>query len=733
MAEEVDSTVEKSVQELEKEITCVVCHDHYNEPKVLPCYHYYCKECIYRLVLRSGLDMPFSCPECRVEVTLPQGGVDKLKTAFFVNRMKEVHFKLGRVHRKVEAKCEMCSMAKAEDFCRQCVMFICEECKRQHSIMKVFAGHKISSLDELKEGGTKEIVVQEPPLQVCKEHEEPMKIYCFDCNCLICRDCTINITDHFGHNHKFIKKAAPEMKKSFLQQLKLLKDAKLSLSRVTKEVQSTQFEVKAQGDAVTNTIKSSFELFSQIIKNREQELLKEVERKVMHKMQSLSSQEKSLSTECALLQSVIDYVEQCLEHSADDEIMCMHTEIENLIYREYIKEGSSLEPVEEVDIGVEVSCAEDLMQLCQTKARITQLPIDSTLIGEGVKTAEFNKTSDFSVTTKLANGKQTKQTCVIDCHLKSLVNDSTIKCEVDLMEDHEYHIQYTPTVRGRHELIVTVNGQEVAGSPFPVFVSIPPTQLGMPINVITALNYPTDLVFNSVGEIVVTEYVGDVIVLDREGKKLRSIKRSNHNCFDLLCGITVDKDDNVYFTDGEVSNIYKFGKNMNKVKIKKIKQNTEPGHFGLDVVGDEIMVIKDGNSHIKMYNTELECVKRSKHSGQFNDITHDDHGNLYVSSADACIDVLSKGGEFLYSFGCDGNGVNMLCKPWGVCVSGQYVYVSDMGNHNISVYTTEGEYLTSFGQKGSDDGEFNEPWGVCTDMDGFIYVCDHNNYRIQVF
>ena len=200
-----------------------------------------------------------------------------LKQLFFVNRMKEVHFKLGRVHGKVEAKCEMCSRTKAEDFCRQCAMFICEECKRQHSIMKVFVGHKITSLDELKEGGAKEIIIQEPPLQMCKEHDEPMKTYCFDCNCLICRDCTINITDHFGHNHKFIKKAAPEMKKN------LLKEAKVSLSRVMKKVQSTQFEVRTQGDAVTNVIKSSFEHFCQIIKNFEQELLKEVERKVMHK------------------------------------------------------------------------------------------------------------------------------------------------------------------------------------------------------------------------------------------------------------------------------------------------------------------------------------------------------------------------------------------------------------------------------------------------------------------
>ena len=734
MAEQVD-VLEKSVEELEKEITCSICHGHYSEPKVLPCYHYYCKECIYRLALRTGLDMPFSCPECRMDTTLPQGGVDQLKTAFFVNRLKETHSKLGQVHGKVEARCEMCSGAKAEAFCQQCAMFICGKCIESHKRMKVFAGHKISSLDELKEGGAKEIVIQEPPLQICKEHEEPMKIYCFDCSCLICRDCTINVNDHFGHNHEFIKKAAPEMKTNLLQQLNPLKKEKVSLLYAMKEVQSTQSEVKAQGDSVYSMIKSSCEHLRQIIDNRKQELLKETEKEVMHKLCRLSDQEKSLSTKCVVLQSVIEYVEQCVRHSADDEVMCMHTEIENLIHREIKecgKEERSLEPVEEVDIGVEVSCAEDLKQLCQTKARITKLPIECTVTGEGIKTAEINKTSDIIANLKLANGKQTKQTCAIDCHLKSIANDSIIKCKVDLIRDSEYHIQYTPTVRGRHQLTVTVNEQEVAGSPFPVFVSISPIHLDKPVNVFIGLNYPTSIAINSVGEIVITECFKDVVVLDRKGKRLRSIKGSDHKQINLLYGLAIDKDDNVYFTDHIVSNIYKSDKNMDNVMTKEIKQEI-PGHIGVDIVEDEIMAIERGNSHIKMYNTELEYVKHSKHSNTFNYLTHDDHGNLYASVINSGIQVLSKDGEFLYSFGCDGNGTNKLCTLNSMCVSGQYVYVTDFGNHNISVFTTEGEYVTSFGKKGSNNGEFNGPWGVCTDMDGFIYVCDSYNHRIQLF
>ena len=113
MAEGKD-TLEKSVEDLEKEITCAICHDHYTDPKVLPCCHYYCKQCIHSLTLRTGVDRPFSCPECRQTTTLPQGGVDNLPTAFFINRMKAMHSNMERAHGKVEAKCQMCSRDKAE-------------------------------------------------------------------------------------------------------------------------------------------------------------------------------------------------------------------------------------------------------------------------------------------------------------------------------------------------------------------------------------------------------------------------------------------------------------------------------------------------------------------------------------------------------------------------------------------------------------------------------------------
>ena len=75
----------KSLVELERDIICAICQEHYTEPKVLPCLHYYCKKCILNLALRRGTNQRFPCPECRKETMLPEGGVEELKTAFFAS------------------------------------------------------------------------------------------------------------------------------------------------------------------------------------------------------------------------------------------------------------------------------------------------------------------------------------------------------------------------------------------------------------------------------------------------------------------------------------------------------------------------------------------------------------------------------------------------------------------------------------------------------------------------
>ena len=217
------------------------------------------------------------------------------------------------------------------------------------------------------------------------------------------------------------------------------------------------------------------------------------------------------------------------------------------------------------------------------------------------------------------------------------------------------------------------------------------------------------------------------MLLDKKGNRL---KKLDHN-LKYLRGVAVDGDDNIYFVEEGKNIIYKSDKQMKKITSKTTNQKGKPGHWYVAVVGDEVMVC-DREGNINVYSKELEYVRQI--AGPFHSISSDEHGDLYVCNEDnSCANVYTNEGQLLRSFGCNEDGVKKLKCPRGVCVSGQYVYVANRFGHNISVFTTQGQYVTSFGQRGKGEGEFNGPWGVCVDRDGFVYVCDCNNYRVQVF
>ena len=284
--------VSKTVLELEQEVTCGICHDRYQEPKLLPCCHYYCKQCIISLSSRYQPNQPFPCPDCREPTLLPGNDPDRLPTAFFINRMKELNSRMEKAHGKLEAPCELCPRGKATAFCHQCVNFICDECVKSHQRLRVFAGHVVSTLEELKQGGVKELSVVDTPAQKCPDHDEPLKIFCFDCKQLICRDCVI--FELAGHKSAYVKKAAPETRKKLAEHLSPLKNLLPDLSTAVNRVRATKQEIQAEGKLVEKQVNDKFQELHDILEQCKARVLKKAHDIGEGKIEKLTVQEKGL-------------------------------------------------------------------------------------------------------------------------------------------------------------------------------------------------------------------------------------------------------------------------------------------------------------------------------------------------------------------------------------------------------------------------------------------------------
>lgn len=62
------------------------------------------------------------------------------------------------------------------------------------------------------------------------------------------------------------------------------------------------------------------------------------------------------------------------------------------------------------------------------------------------------------------------------------------------------------------------------------------------------------------------------------------------------------------------------------------------------------------------------------------------------------------------------------------------IYVSDgYGNAHIHVFSAAGRHLHTWGESGCEQGQFNLPHNICCDQDGWVYVADRENNRVQIF
>ena len=152
---------------------------------------------------------------------------------------------------------------------------------------------------------------------------------------------------------------------------------------------------------------------------------------------------------------------------------------------------------------------------------------------------------------------------------------------------------------------MSVNRQEVAGSPFPVLVSIHPTQLGNPVWVIPTENiHPKDVAVSSAGE----AFDKSAVVYDKNGKRLRSCESSKLQ-IDELWSVTIDHQTNNMFIIGNIpSGYHKIVQLDLDLKIKKeVRIERRIDYTGTTLIGEELMMCNSNEGCVMVYNKELEC------------------------------------------------------------------------------------------------------------------------------
>ena len=82
---------EMQLVKLEDQLLCSICLDTYTDPKLLQCFHSYCRRCLVPLVVPDQRgQLGITCPTCRHPTPIPNEGVAGLQPAFHINYLLKI-------------------------------------------------------------------------------------------------------------------------------------------------------------------------------------------------------------------------------------------------------------------------------------------------------------------------------------------------------------------------------------------------------------------------------------------------------------------------------------------------------------------------------------------------------------------------------------------------------------------------------------------------------------------
>jgi DNA-binding beta-propeller fold protein YncE len=170
-----------------------------------------------------------------------------------------------------------------------------------------------------------------------------------------------------------------------------------------------------------------------------------------------------------------------------------------------------------------------------------------------------------------------------------------------------------------------------------------------------------------------------------------------------------------------------------------------PGPFEFDLDGN-IWAIRGGyhypddptpSDYLRKYDKDGNFLLRLNHEslqGYMEGLDiHRKTGDFYLTNIlNKHVIQLNAKGELIRTFGDD-----LIKKPSGIAIDEKRnrVYVADMPENKVLVFSTDGTYISSIGRKGRDPGEFRFTQTVGLEVDdcGLLYVAEPKNRRISVF
>ena len=730
--EEVNISAKEALDKLNTKLECAVCFNSYQEPKLLPCFHVFCKQCLEKLVVDDGSSL--SCPTCRQVTPLPKG-VSGLQSDFHVEHLFEIRDAFKKASKsEQENLCEKCKQHDAVVFCSNCNQFICDKCENLHQLFSELKSHQIVSMDQVREDAANMVRSSKQTLYCQKHPSEKLKIYCETCSELICSDCIIKL--HKDHDYDLVVDVISKHKEEIVAYLQPLKPQLEEVDKGLQKFTAREKEITKQNETAKVKLREEFNEVCKLLEQRRIKLEAKLDQLTQKKLKILAAQKDHVEMLQAQLSSCLEHAEGGLRTCTEAEVLAMKEPVLRRVKQITTEVKTCLEPEEEANMTVVPTMKENIHKSCAQFVDIVEYECPGT---KQICVLQHTRVGEQSNLTINVGHKEA-------IHLTAeLIHKSSTNCAIQSRSEGNYEVSYRPIRVGKHKLHIKASGCDILGSPFPIVVSPSKEHLQKPSLVISDVKKPRALTMNCNRDIIVTEgvwKVGAIVVFSQDGKR-RQLPESDDKIIDPY-GVTMDSTGSMYVTDRHANRIHVFTPQQNLTKSVGSKgdgnlQFCHPVGINFNPKGNKFYVCDEENHRVQVLEKDLtfhSCLgKWGSGKGEFINPLYsafDSKGNVYITDCyNDRVQVFTPDGQFIRSIqdkSCD----QKLEHPYAIAIdSVDNVYVSERDRHCITIFDSDGQYVTSFGCGGDGEGQFNGVYGL--HYDGSLFVSDYNNSRIFKF
>nr|XP_006124765.1 RING finger protein 207 isoform X1 [Pelodiscus sinensis] len=269
-------------------LVCFLCHEQYEHPCLLDCYHNFCASCLRGRAIDSRLTCPLCGHQSIVKGNNGLPPVDRL-LKFLVDSSAECEEDVQCANCDQECKKqEMDTMY----FCNTCNQPLCSKCREETHKAKMFSRHEIVSLTKR----TKDIHKK------CSLHEEPYIMFSTEKKSMLCINCFRDMQVESRAHCIDIETAYMQGCEKLDQAVVAVKELQTSTREAIVLLKAMIEEVRNSADEEKTSINSLFSSMQEKLAERKKMLLKAVQSQYEEKEKAFKEQLSHLASLLPTLQ-----------------------------------------------------------------------------------------------------------------------------------------------------------------------------------------------------------------------------------------------------------------------------------------------------------------------------------------------------------------------------------------------------------------------------------------------